>query len=445
MHSISGQVTYWSDDHKAVPASVLLNEVLSTSSDASDGSFSIEEVAAGEQTLSLSISESENRAIRAYDASLVLGMAVGAIEVTDAILPVADVDSSGSVNSVDARSILRYVVGLDELPFSGPGKIWVTDPESYVYESLISDVTDADFVATLVGDVSGNWEPASVEVVGKGVSGALTPMSTSNSLVVTEIEVAAQTFDVTFSLLDQGDYSAGELQVSLSDGASASIEESESLLSDEWVTSIDSSAGITTFAGSRFPAGTVSQILRLRISTADDAQEISSLQLVLDEDIYDSDAVISLVAPGADSDGDGVADENDLFPDDPNEWSDYDEDGLGDNADTDDDNDGLADSVDLCPRQNGLLEASGNEDTLLDIARFEFCAVLVDGVPTMQFTIELSSNFTGDSLQLLFWLEGEDQTWITINRDPDTGLFYPFIGTAPSSGRRYYAVRRAFV
>ena len=442
VHSISGQVNYWSDDQQAVPASVLLNEVLSTSSDASDGSFSIEEVAAGEQTLSLSISESENRAIRAYDASLVLGMAVGAIEVTDAILPVADVDSSGSVNSVDARFILRYVVGLDELPFSGPGKIWVTDPESYVYESLTSDVTGADFVATLVGDVSGNWEPASVEVAGKGVSDALTPMSTSNSLVVTEIvEVAAQTFDVTFSLLDQGDYSAVELQVSLSDGASASIEESESLLSDEWVTSIDSSAGITTFAGSRFPAGTVSQILRLRISTTDDAQEISSLQLVLDEDIYDSDAVISLVAPGADSDGDGVADENDLFPDDPNEWSDYDEDGLGDNADSDDDNDGLADSVDLCPRQNGLLEASGNEDTLLDIARFEFCAVLVDGVPTMQFTIELSSNFTGDSLQLLFWLEGEDQTWITINRDPDTGLFTRSLTLHPQAAGGIYAVR----
>ena len=75
-------MTYWSDDQQAVPASVLLNEVCSTSSDASDGSFSIEEVAAG-NNLSLSISESENRAIRAYDASHG-GRGVGAM-VTDAI------------------------------------------------------------------------------------------------------------------------------------------------------------------------------------------------------------------------------------------------------------------------------------------------------------------------------------------------------------------------
>jgi hypothetical protein len=152
---------------------------------------------------------------------------------------------------------------------------------------------------------------------------------------------------------------------------------------------------------------------------------------------------LSALAPisDPDRDGDSTPDDEDAFPDDPNEWADYDEDRVGDNADTDDDNDGLADVVDLCPRLNGLLEASGSEDTLLDIARFEFCAVLVDGVPTMQFTIELSSNFTGDSLQLLFWLEGEDQTWITINRDPDTGLFTRSLTLHPQAAGGVYAVR----
>ena len=107
--------------------------------------------------------------------------------------------------------------------------------------------------------------------------------------------------------------------------------------------------------------------------------------------------------PGADSDGDESRTKT-TFPRRSNEWSDYDEDGLGDNV--------IQTTIMMvlpivwiCAPPNGLLEASGNEDTLLDIARFEFCAVLVDGVPTMQFTIELSSNFTGDSLQLLFWLE----------------------------------------
>ena len=45
----------------------------------------------------------------------------------------------------------------------------------------------------------------------------------------------------------------------------------------------------------------------------------------------------------ADSDGDGVPDEEDDFPDDPNEWLDTDGDGIGNNADTDDDNDLIPD------------------------------------------------------------------------------------------------------
>ena len=46
----------------------------------------------------------------------------------------------------------------------------------------------------------------------------------------------------------------------------------------------------------------------------------------------------------ADSDGDGVADGADAFPNDPNEWEDSDGDLIGDNADPDDDNDGLSDA-----------------------------------------------------------------------------------------------------
>lgn len=45
----------------------------------------------------------------------------------------------------------------------------------------------------------------------------------------------------------------------------------------------------------------------------------------------------------ADSDGDGVADSEDTFPNDPNESADTDSDGIGNNADTDDDGDGSSD------------------------------------------------------------------------------------------------------
>ena len=45
-----------------------------------------------------------------------------------------------------------------------------------------------------------------------------------------------------------------------------------------------------------------------------------------------------------DSDGDGVPDNEDVFPNDINEWADNDADNLGDNEDLDDDNDGISDS-----------------------------------------------------------------------------------------------------
>jgi hypothetical protein len=48
-----------------------------------------------------------------------------------------------------------------------------------------------------------------------------------------------------------------------------------------------------------------------------------------------------------DRDGDGVADDQDAFPDDPSEWADLDADGLGDNADPDDDADGMPDAFEL--------------------------------------------------------------------------------------------------
>jgi hypothetical protein len=45
-----------------------------------------------------------------------------------------------------------------------------------------------------------------------------------------------------------------------------------------------------------------------------------------------------------DDDGDGIADEQDAFPNDETEWGDYDNDGVGDNTDWDDDGDGWLDS-----------------------------------------------------------------------------------------------------
>ena len=66
-----------------------------------------------------------------------------------------------------------------------------------------------------------------------------------------------------------------------------------------------------------------------------------------------------------DSDGDGVVDSDDAFPNDATETLDTDGDGIGNNADTDDDGDGVADSSDPNPLVNDTLDT--DSDGTLDI------------------------------------------------------------------------------
>jgi gliding motility-associated-like protein len=55
-----------------------------------------------------------------------------------------------------------------------------------------------------------------------------------------------------------------------------------------------------------------------------------------------------------DIDGDGTLNEEDVFPEDPQEWKDNDEDGTGDNADPDDDNDGYLDEDEIACQSDPL-------------------------------------------------------------------------------------------
>ncbi|MBF0371662.1 MAG: DUF1566 domain-containing protein, partial [Magnetococcales bacterium] len=88
-------------------------------------------------------------------------------------------------------------------------------------------------------------------------------------------------------------------------------------------------------------------------------------------DAYDLDMTVT-ACPQADSDGDGVADEDDLFPNDPIDWADVDGDGTGDNADEDDDNDGMSDifeetyGLDPLDSSDAEIDSDGDGDSNLD-------------------------------------------------------------------------------
>jgi hypothetical protein len=72
---------------------------------------------------------------------------------------------------------------------------------------------------------------------------------------------------------------------------------------------------------------------------------IAQLSLIIDDKLYSGDTMVidvenpipeyDVITKGADTDGDGIKDIADLFPNDPDEWYDFDLDGIGDNADLD--------------------------------------------------------------------------------------------------------------
>jgi hypothetical protein len=86
---------------------------------------------------------------------------------------------------------------------------------------------------------------------------------------------------------------------------------------------------------------------------AQGANTFSSFIMFLDTrdvGVVVTDIAISAAPAGpADSDNDGVNDDEDAFPNDPSETVDTDNDGIGNNADSDDDGDGIADVLDEDP------------------------------------------------------------------------------------------------
>lgn len=80
-----------------------------------------------------------------------------------------------------------------------------------------------------------------------------------------------------------------------------------------------------------------------------------------------AEPAVVAVAPGIDSDSDGVLDADDAFPNDPNETADTDGDGVGDNADVfpddalnsaDTDGDGVGDTTDVAPEDANIAFAA---------------------------------------------------------------------------------------
>ncbi len=127
-----------------------------------------------------------------------------------------------------------------------------------------------------------------------------------------------------------------------------------------------------------------------------------------------------------DTDGDGVPDERDAFPDDPDEWLDSDNDGIGNNADPDDDNDGMPDIWELqySPPLNPLFndaQLDPDDDLSVNLAEYQ------EGTDPTRAPLDNQTDSDGDGIPDYLdrfpndpneWLD-HDNDGIGNNADPD--------------------------
>ena len=110
-------------------------------------------------------------------------------------------------------------------------------------------------------------------------------------------------------------------------------------------------SGTLTIAGgtppykvsNRYPGVADAQINKITgVVTVTGLQAGDTIIVITDAYRKTTSAIVTVMAL-PDRDSDGIADSDDAFPDDPDEWLDTDNDGIGNNADTDDDGDGMPD------------------------------------------------------------------------------------------------------
>jgi Cohesin domain len=225
-HTLSGKIIYYNglDTRPLVPqerpladATVNLSGAATDSTDtAADGTYSLNTL---EGQLTLQPRKRGNRAndivdaITAFDAALVAQHVAGLITLNARQLIAADANGTGIVAANDASQIARFDVGsLDELKMEadcntafafipdatavanqtfqqpntdvrppgqgGPGCVY----GEIHYDPLTANAAGQDFIAILMGDVSGNWQPA-VAPITAALASASSPIKLSPATV----------------------------------------------------------------------------------------------------------------------------------------------------------------------------------------------------------------------------------------------------------------------
>ena len=128
---------------------------LSTMTDA-NGFYSLSGFGLGAYTITPSKANQVN-GISNLDASLIAQHIVGLTVLNATQLIAADTSGNGTVSSLDASYIAQFVVGI---PNPGVTGTWRFLPASRSYPNVMTNQTNQDYSAILLGEVTGNWNPA---------------------------------------------------------------------------------------------------------------------------------------------------------------------------------------------------------------------------------------------------------------------------------------------
>lgn len=158
---ITGTVIYGNATGSPTPrfvSGVLLSAVGSpnlTATSRSDGTYTLGGFGSGAYTVTPSKTGGVN-GVSSFDAGLIAKHVAGIQVLTGNQLIVADVSGNGTLSSFDSGQIARYTAGLSGF---GSSANWIFLPVNRTYSSVTSSISGEDFIALLMGDVSGNWVP----------------------------------------------------------------------------------------------------------------------------------------------------------------------------------------------------------------------------------------------------------------------------------------------
>lgn len=135
------------------------------------GTYSLTGFGSGSYTVTPTKTGGQNASITSFDAARIAQFVAGGVVFSPAQLTVADVSGAGGISSFDAAFVGRWAVST---PGAGQTGNWRFDPVSNTHPSITSDISGEDYLALLMGEVSGNWANTGARPVGSGSDGNIT-------------------------------------------------------------------------------------------------------------------------------------------------------------------------------------------------------------------------------------------------------------------------------